>query len=75
MKIDFENDAKYLTAYGNDGSVVIRCNTEYTDLRDDECIDDFIIREGVPKRVQRTSRIATAKPRASNYSAPRTVGA
>lgn len=49
MKIEFENDAKYVTARNDDGSVATRCNTEYTDLRDDESIDSFIARKGGPE--------------------------
>lgn len=46
MKIDFENDARYITAYRDDGKVEIRCRFEATDCGEAENLDRFTARHG-----------------------------
>lgn len=46
MNIYFEAGGNYITASTIYGKVVIRCNFEYTDCREDESLDEFIKRHG-----------------------------
>lgn len=46
MKIDFEGGTNFITARNTHDDVVVRCNTQYTDLRDDESLDSFVSRHG-----------------------------
>jgi hypothetical protein len=46
INIGFEDGANFITARGSDGEVLIRCNVQYTDCRDDEALDEFIGRHG-----------------------------
>lgn len=50
MKIDFENTATFITAFDDQGDVVIRCNFKYTDCREDESLDAFVNRHGGAER-------------------------
>lgn len=49
MKIEFENDASYITARNETGNVEIRCRFEHTDCRGDESLDSFTARHGGPE--------------------------
>jgi hypothetical protein len=46
VKINFENDARYITAYGDNGKVEIRCRFEVTDCGETENLDSFTTRHG-----------------------------
>lgn len=46
VTIEFEHDAKYITAFGEGGKVIIRCNFELTDCTDEETLPKFIERHG-----------------------------
>lgn len=46
MWIEFEDTAKYITVLTDDDRVAIRCDTKYTDIGDEETIDQFVIRHG-----------------------------
>lgn len=46
MYIDFESTGLYITAFDDDNNVAIRCNSSYTDLKNDESILHFIKRHG-----------------------------
>lgn len=47
MKIGFEDGTTFITVRSDFDTVVhIRCNTSYTDIRDDESLDSFTKRHG-----------------------------
>lgn len=45
MQIEFEG-SNFITARNVRGDVVIRCNSQHTDIRDDEPLDAFVARHG-----------------------------
>lgn len=46
MRIVFEGGANFITAITDSNAVVVRCNTQYTDLMGCESLDNFVKRYG-----------------------------
>ena len=47
-RISLEGGAKFVTASANNGALIVRCNSNLTDLKDEESIDSFISRHNGP---------------------------